>query len=113
MNPVYAGVSFTLIAIGIYTVYQSAVVIPREEITAKEEQLKAEQQEATLKEERRQARYGECLSSAWRQYSSAWDSQCELAGEEADCTLPKYRYEPVEADYVREKEMCLAVLKAG
>jgi len=65
------------------------------------------------KEERRQARYGECLSSAWRQYSSAWDSQCKLAGKEADCTLPKYRYEPVEADYVREKEMCLAVLKAG
>jgi len=106
---VVAGIIFG--ALIIWIMYQNLVVIPKEEIrseeNAAEEARIAERFEIVAKERA----YDSCIQSAYNVYSTNWDSQCELQGKEAECSLYASQYKIVEERHVSAQESCLVRFK--
>lgn len=93
--------------------YQSLVVIPQKQIDAQILQAEQDRLSEALAEDRREARYGACLKSAFKSYTTNWDAQCELVGKESDCSLPNYTAEIFESRKDKDEEACLAIYKAN
>ena len=91
--------------------YQHFVVIPQEQLTQEKEEAKNEQLAALLAEQRKEARLQACYADAYTAYSARWDSKCEVEDLGDDCTLMKYQYESIEAEYAQEKQNCITLYK--
>ncbi len=91
--------------------YQALVVVPREEIKAKE-RLAAE---ASLKEEQariaRDTRYNGCVHDAEYNYNNRWEGHCVLVGKGENCSLPAYVADKFEEKLVEDKKQCLDIYK--
>ena len=106
---VVAGIIFG--ALIIWIMYQNLVVIPKEEIQAEERAASAERTAAILEEARKERAYDYCISSAHDVYSANWDSQCELVGKEADCSLYANQYKIIEERHESAQASCLTRFK--
>lgn len=114
-SKIIIGVVIVVVAINLFigwVMYQSMVVIPREEIAA-EKQAEAVR---VIAEERHRNQikyeFGKCNDLAYANYSRNWETTCEGYGKEEECTLPTYLSKGLNDDYSKEREACLAVFKA-
>jgi|SRR3989338_2897947 len=81
------------------SLYQSLVVIPREEARRKEAKESLKAIEDKFEKEDAQRQLNLCLSAADIDYGINWNSQCKTFGvnhKGEDCTLPKYNADTIE-----------------
>ena len=103
-----AGIIVVGIIISLF-LFEVFVTIPREEIAAKERAALLERQAAQQAAVTAKTDYNACLADAYKVYSMAWDSKCELEGKGKDCSLLAYEYETIESRYENEKKRCLDI----
>jgi len=103
----------TFAVILLVILFQALVVVPQQEIEAKERAAEAELREERRAQAQRERNYTRCLGNAYDVYSNNWDNVCEIDGKEKDCTLPAYRHQPIEAQYETAKERCVDLYKAN
>lgn len=91
--------------------YQSLVVIPREEIEARERKETADRVAALFAEQQRKEDYSQCIQDAYINYTNNWNSQCKTEGKEDGCQLISWRAEDFEASWNRDEDTCVTLYK--
>ena len=95
----------------ILIMYQSLVVIPKEEIRSEEIKASAERKAKIFEEDRKERAYNSCINNAHGVYTADWNGQCELLGKEADCSLYPAQYTLIEERHKDAQDSCLVRFK--
>lgn len=115
LKPIYF-VSFIALVFFIflgYTVYQAAVVLPRERIEQQEQAAIEAARQARIIREEQMRNYDFCIADAYEVYSKNWDGACGLINLPADCSLPGYTANNLDASHETAKDRCVALYRAN
>lgn len=91
--------------------YQAFIVIPKEEIASREranvEKVRLERLEKLQKAEA----YDSCVYEAYTNYSADWNTACETAGKEENCTHYSSISDRLDGILKDAKQTCVVMYK--
>lgn len=97
----------------IWIIYTAFIVIPREELANKLEIQAREELALAFDKIDRENKYEDCKSTAYREYILDWESACELAGKESDCSLKRTTSSNLDDRLKEKQDTCLTIYKAN